>query len=322
MLTRWGITFYSSLIWLRGKIRRLNAIRAGSVESGWDGSSQDASRGSISSYLHLRGFSTLWLHINLSGLCQWRKGGSGAGSLPDVAQPDSELVQTSTDKLQQSAGPGWSAPVWWTGTPEELGLFVCPHSNKTTRLSTVSADILATVNACMCVGRFSNNGECGELRRLQEHRACWVKCVPLCQWDYIALWSFLTHLTQYTQTLRLSQTVCQLSENTFRLSAVFFLFQSRSPPRKQECYFLSEICYRCNPPMLLSGNTNEHQFSFITFHFTQTHTHKIFSSTSRGYSTTQQEQTLCLQLILFVSPVWWSWVSLGHSQNIVGSHRA
>lgn len=228
MLTRWGITFYSSLSGLQGKIRRLNTIRAGSVESGWDGSSQDVSRGSISSYLHLRDCPTLWLHINLSGLCLWRQGGSGAGSLPDVAQPDSELVQTSTDKLKQPAGLGWSAPVCWTGTPEELGLFVCLHSNKTVRLSTVSADILATVNACMCVGRFSNNGECGELRRLQEHQACWVKCVPLCQWDYIALWSFFTHLTQYTQTLRLSQTICQLSENTLRLSAVFFLFQSRS----------------------------------------------------------------------------------------------
>lgn len=30
--------------------------------------------------------------------------------------------------------------------------------------------------------------------------------------------------------------------------------------------------------MLLSGKTNEHQFSFITFHFTQTHTHTHFKS--------------------------------------------
>lgn len=196
---------------------RLNDIRTGSVESGRDGSSQDVSGGSISSPLHLRDCSTLWLLINLSGL--WRRGGCWAGSLPDVAQPDSELVQTSADKLQQPAELGWSAPVGWTGSPEELACLSVCAAPKQPRLGTVGGDILATVDACMCVGHFSNNGECGELRRLQEHRACWVKCISLCQWDHTALWSFFfTHPTQYTQTLSLSQTVSQLSENTPRLS--------------------------------------------------------------------------------------------------------
>lgn len=141
MLTRKGITFHSSLSGQGGEIKRLNDIRTGSVESGWDGSSQDVSSGSISSSLHLRDCPALWLLINLSGLCLGRLGGSEAGSPPDVAQPDSELVQTSTDKLRQSAWLGWSAPVWWMGTPEELGLFVCPHRNKKQPGSAQSAAI-------------------------------------------------------------------------------------------------------------------------------------------------------------------------------------
>lgn len=126
--------------------------------------------------------------------------------------------------LHQSTRLGCFVVVWWMGTLEELSLFVSLHSNKTVRPSTVSTDILATVNACMCVRCFNNNRECGALRRLWEHQPCWVKCVSLCQWNHITLWSFFTHLSQYTQTLGLSQTVCQLSESTLRLSAVFFFF--------------------------------------------------------------------------------------------------
>lgn len=104
--------------------------------SGWD--SQDVSGGSISSSPHLRDHSALWPLINLLGLCLCRQGGSGAGSPPDVAQPDSELVPRSKDKLQRPAGLGWSALVWWMASSEELSLFVCLHNNKTVRLSTVS----------------------------------------------------------------------------------------------------------------------------------------------------------------------------------------
>lgn len=205
----------------------------------------------------------------------------------------------------------------WSGgwTPEEFSLFVFLHSNKIAQHSTASV-WPQSLHACGC---FSNN------RERRDWRSTLVKCVSLCQWNHTALWSCFTHLTQHTQTVRLSQAVCQLSENSLRLH-VAFSFSKPVTPRKQERYFPSEICYRCNPPMLLSGKTNEHQFSFITFHSTKTHTHTnthiIKSSAPPAedilYYTAGADSLL---LMLFVSPVWWSWVSLGHSQSIVGSHR-
>ncbi|CAB1452009.1 unnamed protein product [Pleuronectes platessa] len=96
-----------------------------------------------------------------------------------------ELVQTGGDKPPEL---GCSASVWWRGTPEELSLLVCLHgNNKTVQLSTVGADMKATVSAC--VGRFGgNNRERGELGRCQEQRACWCSkahksttpCQPRC----------------------------------------------------------------------------------------------------------------------------------------------
>lgn len=141
---------------LGGKTRILNNIRIATVESGWDRSSQDVSRGSISSSLQVRDCSTLWLLINLSGLYPCRQGGSGAGS-----QPDSEPVKASCSSWLGLASPLWSGG--WTQRQSSGFLFVCTAA-KTAWLSTVSANILVLANTCMCVGRFSDNKECGELR--------------------------------------------------------------------------------------------------------------------------------------------------------------
>ena len=75
----------------------------------------------------------------------------------------------------------------------------------------------------------------------------------------------------HTNSQAISGCLSAVRENT---STERRLFSSSKPvtPQKRECYLLSEMCYRCNPPMLLSGKTNEHQFSFITFHFRHTHT--------------------------------------------------
>lgn len=218
--------------------------------------------------------------------------------------------------LQRPAGLCWFALVWWMDT---RGVQPVCLSAQQPNSPAQHSQYLATVIACMCVGCFNNNREC------RDWRSTLVKCISLCQWNHTALWSCFTHLTQHTQTVRLSQAVCQLSENSLRLH-VAFSFSKPVTPRKQECYFPSEICYRCNPPMLLSGKTNEHQFSFITFYSTKTHTHTnthiIKSSAPPAedilYYTAGADSLL---LILFVSPVWWSWASLGHTQSIVGSHR-
>lgn len=118
---------------------------------------------------------------------------------------------------------------------------------------------------------------------------------------------FFTHLTQYTRTQRPSQAVCQLSANALRLLSLFFLKSFSKPvtQQKQECYFLSEIRYRCNPPMVLSGKTNEHQFSFNAFSLhadSSLHTHQIFSCTSRGHTLlhSRSRHSVCCRFCLFL----------------------